>query len=532
MEEFYKFCSWDWRMNCSFITLVPKKEDSCSPKDYIPLSLLGSAYKVLSKVLANRLKKVMHKLVSEFKGAFIKGKQILDCVLIAGECVDSRMKAKKPVICAKLTWRRWCISSTNISVLVNGSSTEKFKPSKGLRQGDSLSPFLFLLVVEILSKIIDDDVLRRQLNEFEVQEGGIMISHLQFEDDTLLFIDAKGEEIRRLLLILNSFELLTGMKLNLEKSTMISVGADAVIDSLALELGCRVEKLSFKYLGFPIGVTARFTYVWEEMIKRMEVKLATRKKKFLSKSGRLRNALWRRVVQQKLKNEEDVCLPTNDDAALGRSNWKGILKSSEFIDEHVSFKLNNGNSIRFWLDNWETNGTLRSKYPIIYKVCSRKSASIAYMVENHRLQCQMRRTLYHYEQLEYDLLCNELGPIHGLNVDADIVEIMEGFSVNKCYDLLVQGDDAFKICWVFPDTVKKNFESWRVNNLKRKCKEVWWKVIYAVHWHLWKERNNRAFGGRAKDADEVIMFIKQTIVLWFFERDVFKDVSVSQVLFH
>ncbi|XP_026434791.1 uncharacterized protein LOC113332471 [Papaver somniferum] len=544
MEDFYKYGSWDWRLNCSFITLIPKKEDSCYPKDYRPLSLLGSAYKVLSKVLANRLKKIMPKLVSEFQGAFIKGKQILDGVLIAGECVDRRLKAKKPGIlcnidmqkafdnvrwCSLLrilekhgfgskwiSWIRWCISSTNISVLVNGSSTEKFKPSK---------------------------------------------------DDTLLFVDAKEEEVRRLLLILNSFELWTGMKINLEKSTIISVGADEVVDSLALELGYKVEKLPFKYLGLPIGSTTRCVSVWDEVIKRMEVKLASWKKNFLSKSGRLvlirsvlaslpvyfpslipfpmcvekrlnkimrrflwdstdekrkmswvswlkifkpkflgglgvkdlrctskalkakwiwryaneKKALWRKVVQQKLNNGEEVCLPSNDESPQGRSNWKGILKSTEFMEEHV-----------------------------------RKNSSLSDMIVDGRLHCQVRRRLYHYEQLELDLLCNELVPVHGLNGEADVVEIMGGFSVKMCYDLLVQEDvvcdfskflwkngippklsflmwaifhdslptyamlikvwsyfmKAFQISWVFPDTVKKNFEAWSMNNLKGRCKQV------------------------------------------------------------
>ncbi|XP_026398900.1 uncharacterized protein LOC113294738 [Papaver somniferum] len=278
------------------------------------------------------------------------------------------------------------------------------------------------------------------------------------------------------------------------------------------------------------------------------------------------------------------------------------------MEEHVSFKLNNGHSIRFWLDNWSNTGTLRSKYPAIYKVCSRKNASLSDMIVDGRLHCQVRRRLYHYEQLEWDLLCNELGHVHGMNGEADVVEIMGGFSVKKCYDLLVQEDvvcdfskflwkngiplkvsflicaifhdslrtyamlshrgmpfddvrcslckgeeettdhlmlrcpfevkvwsyfiKAFQISWVFPDTVKKIFESWRMNNLKGRCKQVWWKVIYAVHWQLWKERNNRALGGRARDTDEVIMLIKQTIVLWFFDRDVFKEITVNQVIFH
>ncbi|XP_026459226.1 uncharacterized protein LOC113359869 [Papaver somniferum] len=362
-------------------------------KDYRPLSLLGSAYKVLFKVLANRLKKVMHKLVSEFQGDFIKGKQILDGVLIAGDCVDSRLKEKKTGILCKIdmekafdnvrwssllrilekhgfgrkwiSWIRWRISSTHISVLMNGSSTEKFKPTKGLRQGDSLSPFLFLLMVEILSKLRDDAVMRKQIKGFEVLECG-MISHLQFPEDTLIFVDAKEEEVKRLLLILNSFEILIGMQLNSEKSTMINVGADEVVDSLALELGCKVEKLDFKYLGLPIGATARCTSVWDEVIKRMEVKLISfleeeisfkiwevgsyqklfgklacickpkhlgglgvknlkctskaLKAKWIRRYANERKDLWRKVVQQKLKYGEDVCLPTNDHVAHGRSN--------------------------------------------------------------------------------------------------------------------------------------------------------------------------------------------------------------------
>ncbi|XP_026459898.1 uncharacterized protein LOC113360622 [Papaver somniferum] len=74
MDEFFRFGSWDWRLNCSFISLVRKKEDFCAPKDYRPLSLLGSAYKILSKVLANILKNMMHKMVSDYQGVFIKGK--------------------------------------------------------------------------------------------------------------------------------------------------------------------------------------------------------------------------------------------------------------------------------------------------------------------------------------------------------------------------------------------------------------------------------------------------------------------------
>ncbi|XP_026397117.1 uncharacterized protein LOC113291843 [Papaver somniferum] len=222
-----------------------------------------------------------------------------------------------------ISWIRWCISISHFSVLVNGSSTEKFKPSKGLRQGDSLSPFLFLLAVEILSKLIDDVVRRDQLKGFQVVEGGINISHLQFADDTLLFVIANEEE---------------GVK----------------------NLKCTSQALKAKW-------------VW---------RYATEKKD-----------LWRRVVQQKLKNKEEVSPPTNDDTATGRSNWKSILNNTSFVDKEVKFKLNNGKSITFWLDDWTATGALKARYPAIYKACRNKNASIDDMIENGRLTCQVRRRL-------------------------------------------------------------------------------------------------------------------------------------------
>lgn len=128
---------------------------------------------------------------------------------------------------------------------MNGSSTEKFNPSKGLRQGDFLSPYLFLLVVEVLSKLINDVVARGQLSGFQVVEQGTIISHLQFAADTLIFIDTSTDEVRRLFIILDVFETLTGLKLNMEKSTMISIGAEEVIDVLAKELSWDAIYLSW-----------------------------------------------------------------------------------------------------------------------------------------------------------------------------------------------------------------------------------------------------------------------------------------------
>ena len=79
-------------LNVSFLALIPKKSDAVEVKDFFPISLVGGMYKIILEVLADRLPKVEHSLISDSQNAFVKGRQILDYVLIASECIDSRMK--------------------------------------------------------------------------------------------------------------------------------------------------------------------------------------------------------------------------------------------------------------------------------------------------------------------------------------------------------------------------------------------------------------------------------------------------------
>ena len=182
--EFYSTGILEKGINSSFIALIPKVDCLGGLKDYRPICLVNSMYKILAKILARRLKANIGKVISDTQSAFIEGRQILDGILLANEIIDLLKKHRKRDggIILKLDfekaydcvnwkcldfmmrsmgfgykWREWimeCISTVGISVLVNGSTTKQFRMERGLRQGDPLSPLLFLMVVEMLHQML------------------------------------------------------------------------------------------------------------------------------------------------------------------------------------------------------------------------------------------------------------------------------------------------------------------------------------------------------------------------------------------
>lgn len=191
MGEFHQHGKLVRGLNSSYIVLIPKKDEARTLNDYRPISLISRVYKILANVLAGRLSKVMEAIVSENQSAFIGNRLIHDGIVVLNEAIDEARKKKFDTLFLKIDfakaydsvswvflkemlaqfnfsnkWSRWmleCISTASANVLVNGSPSGEFKLERGLRQGDPLSPILYLIVAEglglLVNKSIDEGLL-------------------------------------------------------------------------------------------------------------------------------------------------------------------------------------------------------------------------------------------------------------------------------------------------------------------------------------------------------------------------------------
>jgi hypothetical protein len=235
--DFLNFGVFDASLNITHIVLIPKIKNPSRIIDYWLISLCNVLYKLMSKVLANRLKRVLNSIISPNQSAFLPGRLITDNVIVAFEALHSmntRLKGRKGYMTLKLDmsktydrveWdfleflmrkigfnERWvdlvmtCVRTVSYSVLINGRPYGHISPTRGIRQGDFLSPYLFILCAEGLSALLYKAKRNGTITGLAIAKGGTKINHLFFADDSLLFCRANFMEWGNIQEILNIYE--------------------------------------------------------------------------------------------------------------------------------------------------------------------------------------------------------------------------------------------------------------------------------------------------------------------------------------
>nr|GEV64123.1 RNA-directed DNA polymerase, eukaryota, reverse transcriptase zinc-binding domain protein [Tanacetum cinerariifolium] len=338
--------------------------------------------KIISKLFANWLSKVIDKVVSKEQSAFISGRQILDGPLIISEIIQWYKKRKKKMLTFKVDfekafdsiswkyldfildslgfgskWRSWiraCLHSSRASILINGSLTFDFSVKRGLRQGDPLSPFLFILVMEGLHYAMSNAVNSGLIRGIKLSSSGIVLSHLIYADDVIITTDWNPHDIDNIIRVLH--------------------------DWLCWWL------FSFHISWLPIDANINLTFSWQILIDCFQKRLSSWKANLLSIAFTLDSfgvvlkilGIWRRLLSSpnnmwvniiKALHGQEGGL--NNQGCSFNSTWSRIIGTSNFLHSKgiipltsFCFKVGCGTHVRFWKDIWIGDSPLHTRYDI------------------------------------------------------------------------------------------------------------------------------------------------------------------------
>ncbi|CAA7062301.1 unnamed protein product [Microthlaspi erraticum] len=307
-------------INATHVRLIPKVTSPKKVADYRPIALCNVYFKMISKILTLRLQPVLNGMISENQSAFVPQRAISDNVLITHETLHylKTSKAKKQVYMAVKSdmtkaydriewefvrlvlerlgfhpkWIQWvmqCLTTVSYTYLINGSAQGAVTPTRGIRQGDPLSPYIFILCSEVLSGLCNRAQVEGRLPGIRVSKRSPIVNHLLFADDTMIFCKADPKSCKELLSILRKYEEASGQKINRQKSaiTFSSKTDQAVRQQVKNALEIQQEGGNGKYLGLPEHFGRRKKDLFSQIVDRVKQKAQSWSTRRLSPAGKL-----------------------------------------------------------------------------------------------------------------------------------------------------------------------------------------------------------------------------------------------------
>ncbi|KAL6570158.1 hypothetical protein OROMI_014672 [Orobanche minor] len=296
------------------ISLIPKNNNLQSWKDFRPISLCNSTYKIISKILSKRLGTILPSFINLAQSGFIKGKNITDNILTAHEVTHDISQSMTNTIIKldmekaydRINWNfifqvmtrfgfsaAWvnfiksCVSNCWFSILVNGQSAGFFKSDRGIRQGDPLSPLIFAIAADYFSRSIDKMFDRNPTMFYKIKKK-VKITHLAYADDILIFLNATKKNLHLLNNCLTHYENVSGQKVNNFKSNFIMYKPTPQVANWVQRIsGFKNATLPVMYLGVPLWKGFQSFEMCSPLISKIKIKLLNWNHHLLSTGGRL-----------------------------------------------------------------------------------------------------------------------------------------------------------------------------------------------------------------------------------------------------
>ena len=307
------------RINATHIRLIPKILSPKKVAEYRPIALCTVFYKIISKLLSKRLQPVLQSIVAENQSAFVPNRAITDNVLITHEVLHYLKISGAEKICYmavktdmskaydRLEWdfirlvlerlgfhQKWvswimqCICTVSYSFLLNGSAQGSVIPSRGIRQGDPLSPYLFILCSEVLSGLCLKAQAEGHLPGIRVALGSPRVNHLLFADDTMFFCRSDQKSCLTLMSILHKYEEASGQMINTEKSAITFSRKTSEEAKVLTKQILKIQKEGGlgKYLGLPELFERKKKDLFNLILDRIRQRALSWSSKFLSCAGK------------------------------------------------------------------------------------------------------------------------------------------------------------------------------------------------------------------------------------------------------